>query len=81
MSLRNDHTTAQVYQIRIKGHLDNRWSPWFDDFSITLNDDGTTTLTGREEDESALYGLLKKVRDSGLPLLSLKIIDDSKEKI
>jgi len=72
---------SNVYQIRIKGYLESRWSGWFDDFTITLEKNGTTVLTGEEEDESALYGLLKKVRDSGMPLLSIRIIDDKKEKI
>ena len=54
--------------------------PFSNGATITLENDGTTTLTGKEEDDSALYGLLKKVRDSGMPLLSLNIVDNLKEK-
>jgi hypothetical protein len=80
MSSIHDKTKSNIYQIRIKGHLGSQWSGWFDDFTITLENDGTTTLIGKEEDDSALYGLLKKVRDSGMPLLSLNIVDNVKEK-
>lgn len=59
------------YEIRLKGLLDARWANWFDDFTITLTDSGETILTGAVADQSALYGLLKKVRDMGLPLLSI----------
>jgi len=59
------------YEIRLKGLLDARWANWFDDFTITLTDSGETILTGAVADQSALYGLLKKVRDMGLPLLAI----------
>ena len=62
------------YEIRLKGLLDARWANWFDDFTITLTDSGETILTGAVADQSALYGLLKKVRDLGLPLLSVNPI-------
>ena len=60
-----------LYQIRLKGHLDARWSEWFDGLTITLEANGETLLTGPVVDQAALYGLLKKVRDIGLPLLSV----------
>jgi hypothetical protein len=59
-----------LYEIRIKGYLDNRWSAWFEDLTITREENGSTLLTGRF-DQAALYGLLKKVRDSGMPLISV----------
>ena len=61
---------AMVYQIRIKGHLDRRWTEWFGGVTITLEDDGETLLTCRVEDQAALHGLLRKVRDLGMPLIS-----------
>ncbi len=60
-----------VYQIRIAGHLDHHWSPWFGDLTLTLEDDGTTSVTGVVSDQAALHGLLARVRDLGLPLLSV----------
>ena len=62
---------AQYYEIRLKGHLEARWVKWFDGLSITLEDNGDTLLTGPVVDQAALHGLLKKVRDVGLPLLSV----------
>ena len=60
-----------VYQIRIKGHLGRDWTDWFEGLSITLEDNGETLLTGPVIDQAALHGLLKKVRDVGMPLLSV----------
>ena len=60
-----------LYQIRIKGHLGSQWTDWFDSMSITLEDNGDTLLTGPVTDQAALYGLLKKVRDLGMPLVSI----------
>jgi hypothetical protein len=60
-----------VYQIMIKGHLDHQWTDWFDGLTITLEDDGNTLLTGLVVDQAALHGLLKKVRDLGMPLVSV----------
>jgi hypothetical protein len=60
-----------VYQIRIKGHLGSQWTDWFEGLIITLEEDGNTLLTGTVIDQAALHGLLKKVRDLGLPLLSV----------
>ncbi len=63
-----------VYQIRIKGHLDAQWTSWFEGMTITLEDNGDTLLTGQVIDQAALHGLLKKVRDLGLPLISVNRI-------
>lgn len=65
---------SQVYQIRVKGHLDNSWSEWFEDFSLTHEEDGTTVLTGPVADQPALHGLLVRVRDLGLPLVSVNCV-------
>lgn len=61
----------QEYEIRIKGHLDDRWADWFDGMSITRDDNGETRLYGPVVDQAALHALLRKVRDIGLPLLSV----------
>jgi hypothetical protein len=66
----NQHEPG-LYQIRIKGHLGDKWAEWFGDLSITLVDNGDTLLAGRVVDQAALHGLLKKVRDLGLPLVSV----------
>lgn len=60
-----------VYQIRIKGHLGSQWTNWFEGLTITLEESGDTLLTGPVIDQAALHGLLKKVRDLGLPLISV----------
>lgn len=66
---------SNIYQIRVKGLLDNQWSDWFDDMTITPEEDGTTLLTGPVIDDAALHGLLKIVRDSGMRLLSVNRIE------
>ena len=60
-----------IYQIRIKGHLDEQWSDWFENTTITLEENGDTLLTCPVVDQAALHGLLKKIRDLGMPLLSV----------
>jgi hypothetical protein len=65
------HNQQQCYEIRLKGHLDDSWSNWFEGLTITLEADGDTLLTGPVVDQAALHGVLKKVRDLGLPLLSV----------
>ena len=71
---KTDPSQAMVYQIRIKGHLGHQWTDWFEGLTITLEDDGDTLLAGPVVDQAALYGLLKKVRDLGMPLLSINLI-------
>ena len=66
-----DPDAPQIYQIRIEGHLGRQWSNWFDGMAITLEDNGDTLLTGPVVDQATLHGLLKKVRDLGLPLISV----------
>jgi hypothetical protein len=68
-----------VYQIRLKGHLGSQWTDWFGGLTITLEDNGDTLLTGPVVDQAALYGLLKKVRDLGLPLLSVNSMSTQDE--
>ena len=63
-----------IYQIKIEGHLDRRWTEWFGDVTITLEDNGETLLTCLVVDQAALYGLLRKVRDLGVPLISVTLV-------
>jgi hypothetical protein len=63
------------YEIRLRGRLDPRWTAWFDGMTLTVVDDGTTALRGPVTDQAALHGLLQKVRDLGLPLLSVTPLD------
>jgi hypothetical protein len=66
-----DTDQPMVYQIKLKGHLSYRWTDWFEGLTVTLEENGDTLLTGVMIDQAALYGLLKKVRDLGIPLLSV----------
>ena len=63
------------YEIRLKGHLDSRWAAWFDGLSLTNESDGTTVIHGPVADQAALYGLLQKTRDLGLPLISVNHVE------
>ena len=64
-----------IYQIRIKGHLDRKWSDWFSGLLITSLANGETLLTGPVLDQAALHGLLRKVRDVGLPLVAVMLVE------
>ena len=64
-----------VYQIRLQGHLGRQWTAWFGGLTITLEDNGETLLTGPVVDQSALYGLLRKVRNLGIPLLAVNRVE------
>lgn len=66
-----DPGQSLIYQIRIAGHLGHQWADWFDGLTIQLQDSGETLLTGPVVDQAALHGLLRKVRDVGMPLLSV----------
>jgi hypothetical protein len=63
------------YEIRLKGHLGQRWAAWFDGLSLSRETDGTTTIHGPVADQAALHGLLQKVRDAGLPLVSVTCVE------
>ena len=69
------HKQYLCYEIRIKGHLDDRWAEWFEGLTITLEENGDTLLTGPVVDQAALHGLLKKVRDLNLPLVSVDPVE------
>ncbi len=70
-----DHGEPRRYEIRLKGHLDTRWAGRFESLTITLEDNGETLLTGPVVDQAALHGLLRTVRDLGLPLVSVIQVD------
>lgn len=72
-----DSDREHLYEIRIKGHLAGRWTSWFDGLAITPAENGVTLLTGPVIDQAALHGLLKKVRDCGLPLISVNLIESN----
>ncbi len=69
------HHSPGRYEIRLRGHLDSRWAAWFDGLSLTNESDGTTILYGLVADQAALHGLLQKVRDLGLPLVSVTQVE------
>ena len=77
--MESEHVRQEVYQIVVKGHLDSEWSEWFDGLTITLVDNGETILTGPVVDQTALHGVLIKIRDLGLPLLSLTRTETGRE--
>ena len=74
MSTGQDHH-AGLYQIRVRGHLDSRWSAWFDGMTLTRENDGTTNISGPVADQAALHGLLATLRDTGLPLVSVTPVE------
>jgi hypothetical protein len=69
------HDEPATYEIRLQGHLSERWAAWFGEVAIRLDEDGTTVLTCPGVDQAALYGLLKKIRSLGLPLLAVARIE------
>ena len=77
--MESEHVRQEVYQIVVKGHLDSEWSEWFDGLTITLVGSGETILTGPLADQTALHGVLIKIRDLGLPLLSLVRTETERE--
>lgn len=70
-----DPDQRSIFQIRIKGHLSEQWTDWFEGLTITLEEDGNTLLSGSVLDQSALHGILKKIRNLGIPLLSINSMD------
>ena len=72
-----DAKQPPVYTFKIKGHLGQQWINWFDGLTVTLEEDGNTLLSGPVIDQSALHGILKKIRDLGMPLLSVNFTDSN----
>jgi hypothetical protein len=70
-----DPDQPKIFQIRIQGYLSQQWTGWFEGLSITLEEDGNTLLSGPVVDQSALYGILKKIRNLGMSLLSVNVVD------
>jgi len=68
-----------TYRLRVAGHLDDRWSSWFEGLTIEPYDDGTCTITGEVADQAQLHGILARLRDIGVPLVSLSALDDDGE--
>jgi len=75
LNSKTDPSETMVYQIRLKGHLGRQWTDWFGGLTITLEENGDTLLTGPVVDQAALFGLLRKVRDLGMPLLSVNSVE------
>jgi hypothetical protein len=73
-----DRLQPTAYEIRIDCHLDHGWSDWFEGLTVTLEEDGTTLLSGSVADQAALHGLLKKVRDLGVPLISINPVEPNR---
>jgi len=76
---KTDPNQPRVYQIRFEGHLDDQWADWFSGLSVCLEENGDTLLTGPVVDQAALFGLLKKIRDLGLPLVSVNRVEPCPE--
>lgn len=74
-----DSNPPLVYEIKVEGHLDDQWGDWFGGATITLEGNGDTLITRPVIDQAALYGLLKKVRDLGMPLVSVKRVQPGRE--
>jgi len=81
LSSTGDQYEPEQYEIRLKGHLDDKWVDWFEGLTITRADNGETVLHGPLVDQAALHGLLRKVRDLGLPLLSVMLIDPKQANV
>jgi hypothetical protein len=67
----NPSSSPRLYEIRINGHLDARWATWFDGMTLTADEDGTTVVRGILADQAALHGVLQRIRDAALPLISV----------
>lgn len=75
MAVIENPPVSHIYEIKLKGHLNESWADWFGDLTFTHQFDGTTTLTGVIVDQAALHSVLKKVRDLGMPLISVNPLD------
>ena len=73
------HDHAASYELRVGGHLDAHWSTWFDGFTLTHEDDGTSTLRGVVRDQSELHGLLARIRDLGTTLISVTHLETTND--
>ena len=78
---RPEHPDSGPYEIRLKGHIDAHWTSWFDGSTVTQESDGTTVISSLVVDQAALHGLLQRVRDLGLPLVSVIRVDDGEAPI
>jgi hypothetical protein len=77
-TISSSHPKApKIYQIRIQGHFNPQWQGWFDGFTLSAHDSGDTLLTGAIVDQSALHGVLRKIRDLGIPLISLSVLSSN----
>ncbi|HEU0291458.1 MAG TPA: hypothetical protein VFR47_01905 [Anaerolineales bacterium] len=76
-----DSSPPTIYQIRVKSHLRSDWTDWFGGLTITLEADGNTLLTGPVVDQAALYGVLKRVRDLGMPLVSVNPLESGEADV
>ena len=75
------HHNPGLYEVRLKGHLDSRWAAWFDGLTLTNESDGTTLIQGPVVDQAALFGLLRKLRDVGLPLVSVAQVEPDQPEV
>lgn len=75
---RTEPGRSPIYQIRLRGHLGRRWAQWFEGWSIALEDEGDTLLTGPVVDQATLHGLLKRVRDLGMPIVSVVQVESDR---
>ncbi len=73
------HREPVRYELRVAEHLHKRWAGWFEGFALDHDGDGTTTLSGPVADQAALHGLLRKVRDLGMTLLSVRVVDETRK--
>ena len=76
-----DRHSPGAYEIRVKGHLDSRWGRWFDGMGLTRESDGTTLIHGPVVDQAALHGLLQRIRDTGLPLVSVTQVEPDQPEV
>ena len=79
MDTERDEHHGEWYEIKLGVHLDERWLDWFDGYSFSHSSDGTTSLTGKVVDQAALHGVLKKLRDLGIPITSLARVGSAED--